>query len=33
LQTDWAYREVFTTNGQRTAALDPWLALGQRIGC
>jgi transposase InsO family protein len=25
LQSDWAYRQVFTTNDQRTAALDPWL--------
>lgn len=25
LQTDWAYRHVFTSNDQRTAALDPWL--------
>jgi transposase InsO family protein len=25
LQTDWAYRQVFTSNQQRTAALDPWL--------
>jgi transposase InsO family protein len=27
LQTDWAYRQVFTTNDQRTAALDPWLEI------
>jgi transposase InsO family protein len=26
LQTEWAYRQVFTTNHQRTAALAPWLA-------
>jgi transposase InsO family protein len=25
LQTDWAYRQVFMTNDQRTAALEPWL--------
>jgi transposase InsO family protein len=25
LQTEWAYRQVFTTNDQRTAALGPWL--------
>jgi transposase InsO family protein len=25
LQTEWAYRQVFTTNHQRTAALAPWL--------
>jgi transposase InsO family protein len=25
LQTDWAYRQVFTTNDQRTDALAPWL--------
>jgi transposase InsO family protein len=25
LQTEWAYRQIFTTNTQRTAALDPWL--------
>jgi transposase InsO family protein len=25
LQTEWAYRQVFTTNDARTAALDPWL--------
>jgi transposase InsO family protein len=25
LQSDWAYRQVFTSNQQRTAALDPWL--------
>jgi transposase len=25
LQTEWAYREVFTSNDQRTAALAPWL--------
>lgn len=25
LQTEWAYRQPFTTNAQRTAALDPWL--------
>ena len=25
LQSDWAYRQVFTSNEQRTAALDPWL--------
>jgi transposase InsO family protein len=27
LQTDWAYRQVFTSNEQRTAALEPWLAI------
>jgi transposase InsO family protein len=25
LQTEWAYREVFTSNDDRTAALGPWL--------
>jgi transposase InsO family protein len=25
LQTEWAYREVFTTNDARSAALAPWL--------
>lgn len=25
LQTEWAYRQVFTTNDERRAALDPWL--------
>ncbi len=25
LQTEWAYRQVFTTNAERTAALAPWL--------
>jgi len=25
LQTEWAYRHVFTSNDQRTAALAPWL--------
>jgi transposase InsO family protein len=25
LQTEWAYRQIFTTNDQRTAALAPWL--------
>ena len=25
LQTEWAYRQVFTTNDERTAALAPWL--------
>jgi transposase InsO family protein len=25
LATEWAYRQVFTTNDQRTAALAPWL--------
>lgn len=25
LQTEWAYREVFTSNSQRAAALAPWL--------
>lgn len=25
LQTEWAYRQVFTSNAQRTAALAPWL--------
>lgn len=27
LQTDWAYRQVFTSNDQRTAALEPWLEI------
>jgi transposase InsO family protein len=25
LQTEWAYRQVFTTNDERAAALAPWL--------
>jgi transposase len=25
LQTEWAYRQIFTTNDARTAALAPWL--------
>jgi transposase InsO family protein len=25
LQTEWAYRQIYHTNTQRTAALDPWL--------
>lgn len=25
LQTEWAYRQVFTSNAKRTAALAPWL--------
>jgi transposase InsO family protein len=25
LQSEWAYRQVFTTNSERTAALAPWL--------
>jgi transposase InsO family protein len=25
IQTEWAYREVFTTNDARAQALDPWL--------
>ena len=25
LQTEWAYRQVFTTNSERSAALAPWL--------
>jgi transposase len=25
LQVEWAYRQVFTTNGDRAAALPPWL--------
>ncbi|WP_183323253.1 IS481 family transposase [Cryobacterium roopkundense] len=25
LQTEWAYRQVFTSSAQRTQALDPWL--------
>ena len=25
LATEWAYRQVFTTNDDRTAALAPWL--------
>jgi transposase InsO family protein len=25
LQTEWAYRTVFTTNAERAAALEPWL--------
>jgi transposase InsO family protein len=27
LQVEWAYRQVFTTNDERTAALAPWLDL------
>lgn len=25
LQTEWAYRQVFTSNTERVAALDPWI--------
>ncbi|WP_084469459.1 IS481 family transposase [Jiangella gansuensis] len=25
LQTEWAYRQVFTSNTERAAALDPWI--------
>jgi transposase InsO family protein len=25
LQTEWAYRQVFTSNTDRTAALAPWI--------
>ncbi|RIQ17522.1 integrase core domain-containing protein, partial [Jiangella rhizosphaerae] len=25
LQTEWAYRQVFTSNAERAAALDPWI--------
>ena len=25
LQTEWAYRQVFTSNAERSAALAPWL--------
>lgn len=25
LATEWAYRQIFTSNAERTAALDPWL--------
>ena len=25
LQTEWAYRQVFTSNNQRSTALQPWL--------
>ena len=25
LQVEWAYRQVFLTNADRTAALAPWL--------
>jgi transposase InsO family protein len=25
IQTEWAYRQVFTTNAERAQALDPWL--------
>ncbi len=25
LQTEWAYRQVFTSNDERTDALAPWL--------
>ncbi|MCU1392821.1 MAG: Mobile element protein [Ilumatobacteraceae bacterium] len=27
LQTEWAYRHVFTTNAERTAALAPWIEI------
>ena len=27
LQTEWSYRQVFTTNDERTAALAPWLEI------
>jgi transposase InsO family protein len=27
LQTEWAYRRVFTSNTERAAALAPWLAI------
>ncbi len=27
LATEWAYRQVFTTNDERTADMDPWLEL------
>ncbi|GAB11869.2 putative integrase, partial [Gordonia araii NBRC 100433] len=25
LQTEWAYRQVFISNAERAAALDPWI--------
>jgi transposase InsO family protein len=25
LQTEWAYRQIFTTSNERTTALAPWL--------
>jgi transposase InsO family protein len=25
LQTEWAYRQAFTTNNERTGALAPWI--------
>lgn len=25
LQTEWAYRQIFSSNDERTAALAPWL--------
>lgn len=25
LATEWAYRQIFTSNTERAAALDPWL--------
>jgi transposase InsO family protein len=25
LQTEWAYRQVFTSNADRTTALAPWI--------
>jgi transposase InsO family protein len=25
LQSEWAYRQIFTSNAERAAALDPWL--------
>jgi transposase InsO family protein len=27
LQTEWAYRQIFTSNAERTAALRPWIEL------
>ena len=27
LQTEWAYRQIYTSNAQRAAALDPWLTI------
>jgi transposase InsO family protein len=25
VQIEWAYRQIFNTNAERTAALEPWL--------
>jgi len=33
LQSEWAYRQVFTSNGQRAAALAPWLEYYNQRRC